>query len=86
MTLLTSTISGVLPVLVFGILLGAGLPAIFALGLRLGSPAAGVAGESPTPALAPVSTIRKVGAWLCFAVVVLAVAAGIVFLVLTGHR
>lgn len=86
MDIVTSTLSGVWPVLVFGILLGAGLPAIFALGLKAGSPTSTASSDGTTAALTPVGTGRKVLAGLCFGIVALAVVTGIVFLIATGHR
>ena len=86
MDILTSTLQGVWPILVFGILLGAGMPAVFALGLRIASPAAGSTADGTTAVLAPVGTGRKIAAGLCFAVVAFAALGGIAFLVLTGHR
>lgn len=86
MDILASTLQGVWPILVFGILLGAGLPAIFALGLKIGSPAAAASSDGTTAVLGPVSTARKIAAGLCFGLVALAALGGIVFLVVTGHR
>ncbi len=68
-------------VVVAGVLIGAGIPAIFALGLRMlvghgGGPTIG--GERPGPG-------RLVLAGLCFVVVVGAVLTGIGFLVSGGH-
>jgi hypothetical protein len=72
-------------VLVAGLLLGAGLPAIFALGIR--SMAYGQGGEAETHAAgvtpAPHPVGRTVGL-LCFAIVLAAVALGITFIVATG--
>lgn len=56
------------------LIFGAGLPAIFALGVRLHS----IAGDAPQPA----SGRRRVvaaGAGLCYAAVVLTVIAGVLF-------
>ncbi|PRZ08622.1 hypothetical protein BCE75_101258 [Isoptericola sp. CG 20/1183] len=83
-------------VVVAGLLIGAGIPALFALGLRL------VAGTSETPeaperssgtpretkgpvVIARPSPARLVGALLCFGTVVGAVGAGLVFLAAGGH-
>ncbi len=68
-------------ILVVGLVLGAGLPALFALGIRsLNSGRVAVAGGldgQDTRA----STAGTIGAWLCFAVCILAVAFGIVVIV-----
>jgi hypothetical protein len=79
-------------VVVAGLIVGAGLPALFALGLRL---IAGTSGDAPSPGdagepkgpvvIARPSALRIVGALLCFGTVVGAVAAGIVFLAAGGH-
>lgn len=71
-------------VVVVGLLLGAGLPALFALGIRfletgrvparVGVPSAGAARTVP-------STAGKIGAAVCFGLCVLAVGFGIVVIV-----
>ncbi|WP_407320096.1 hypothetical protein UQW22_06520 [Isoptericola halotolerans] len=80
-------------VVVAGVVVGAGIPALFALGLRL------VAGTAESPrrssraprdgrgpvVIARPSPWRMVGALLCFGTVVGAVAAGLVFLAAGGH-
>lgn len=67
-------------VLVAGLVLGAGLPAVFAVGVRLS--AAGV-GATTVPAPGPRAGYRVVGV-LCFVVVALAVAVGITVIVAAG--
>ena len=73
-------------VLLVGVLLGAGLPALFALGVR--SLAWGAGGDAElhesgvtAPRARPVGTVLG---WACFAVVLLGVALGITFIVATG--
>lgn len=73
-------------VLAAGLLLGAGLPALFAVGIRAMAYAAGGDAEThragtPGPAAHPAG--RALG-YLCFALVVLAVALGITFIVASG--
>ncbi len=68
-------------VLLVGILLGAGLPAIFALGIR--SLSYGVGGAADVEAHEP-HPIGKVLAVLCFAVVIGAVIAGVGAIVASG--
>ncbi|MBD8078578.1 hypothetical protein [Cellulosimicrobium arenosum] len=88
-------LDSLLKVVVAGLVLGAGLPALFALGVRL---AAGrtvpVGVEADGARLTTDGAIvrverptrwRRAGAVLCFAVVVLAVAAGITFVASGGH-
>jgi len=83
-------------VLVAGLIVGAGIPALFALGLRL---LAGTTSEAPAPGTAPdadgpaprviaiprPSPARLAGAIACMGVVVGAIAFGLVFLVSGGH-
>jgi hypothetical protein len=74
-------------ILVVGIILGAGLPTVFAAGIR--SIAYGQGGDSEvsatgvTAAAAPHPIGRAVGI-LCFAIVLVAVALALVYLVATG--
>jgi hypothetical protein len=72
-TLLTNTLSSLWQVVLVGLIFGAGLPALFALGMR--SLASGGTDENarPTPA-------GMAGAIVCFAVVVIAIIAGILLL------
>ncbi|WP_159793525.1 hypothetical protein [Puerhibacterium puerhi] len=77
-------------VAVAGLVVGAGIPALFALGLRLlTQPAAGAAGaaDGAEGAAQPVrrSVPRVVGATLCLGVVVGVLALGLTFLVTGGH-
>ncbi|MGO1385031.1 MAG: hypothetical protein ACTHWA_01440 [Arachnia sp.] len=68
-------------VLLVGLLLGAGLPAIFALGIRALS--YGVGGAADIETHEP-HVIGKVLAGLCFAVVIAAVIAGVGVIVASG--
>jgi uncharacterized membrane protein YedE/YeeE len=88
-------IDSLLKVVVAGLIVGAGLPALFALGVRLAAgrttPAAvDAAGAQLTPS-GDVVTVerpavaRLIAGGVCFLVVVLAVAGGIVFLANGGH-
>ncbi len=80
-------------VVVAGVVVGAGIPTLFALGLRLlvghdaGAPvSADAAGGGVRVATRTrPGTARLVGAGVCFAVCVGAVVAGIGFLVSGGH-
>ncbi|MBP1162566.1 hypothetical protein ABIC28_000097 [Rhodococcus sp. PvR044] len=76
MDLLSKTVDSLWQVVAVGLLLGAGLPAIFALGLR-----ALDSGSTTDPAAA--TTTRKpaavIAAGTCFAVVVVAIITGILF-------
>ncbi|WP_080793307.1 hypothetical protein [Corynebacterium pacaense] len=61
-------------VTIVGIVLGAGLPALFALGIRLAH------GPSTSDGGASSTTPGKVAAVLCFAVIILAIAVGILWI------
>jgi predicted secreted protein len=73
-------------VLLVGLVLGAGLPALFAAGIRFG--AWGQGGEAEAHAAgAAVTAPHRLGralAAVCFAVVLAAVALGILYIVVTG--
>jgi hypothetical protein len=73
-------------VLVIGLILGAGLPALFAAGIRAN--AWGQGGEAEVhaagAALAAPHPLGRALAGLCFAVVLAAVAVGILYIVVTG--
>jgi hypothetical protein len=66
-------------VVLVGLLLGAGVVAVYAFGVRVLSPAptAGVADSSDDETLAPVSVGAKVFAVLCFAICTAAVGYGL---------
>lgn len=75
MNLLAQTANSLWQVIVVGLLFGAGLPAVFALGLKsLSNTEPGVDGVA-TPTLA-----GRVGAVCCFAVVLISVITGILLL------
>ena len=64
-----------LRILVFGLLIGAALPAMFAVGIRLGA-AAGVSGDAVTPRRSVLTALS----YLSYALVVTAVAIGVLFI------
>jgi hypothetical protein len=65
-------------IIVVGLLLGAGLPALFAVGLRALSPASSVTVEPESGAAsAGASLFGKVIAVLCFAIVLAAIGWGV---------
>ncbi|TQF68653.1 hypothetical protein FK531_12620 [Rhodococcus spelaei] len=79
MDLLTKTLDSLWQVVLVGLLLGAGLPALFAFGLRLlgsGTTATTEAGSATTTR----SPLAVAGAVTCFAVVVIAIVTGILFI------
>jgi len=70
--LLVHTLDSLWQVVLVGVLLGAGLPAVFALGMR--SLAYGQTEDGRA------TLLGRVGAAVCFAVVVIAIVAGILLL------
>ena len=75
MDVLTSAAQALWQVVVVGLVLGAGLPALFALGLRfLYARPAGVTVDRPAP-------VARVAAIACFAVVSVATLFGIVVII-----
>lgn len=79
-------LNGAWQVLVAGLVLGAGLPALFALGIRSLAYGAGSEAEvhpggvtAPTPH--PLGTVLG---WVLFAIVLLGVALGITYIVASG--
>ncbi|MFI1990709.1 hypothetical protein [Actinoplanes sp. NPDC020271] len=83
---LTLAFAGAWKVLAASLILGAGLPAIFALGIR--SLAYGAGGDAEVhetgtagPKAHPIGTI---GGYVAFALVLLGIALGITFIVATG--
>jgi hypothetical protein len=73
-------------ILVVGIILGSGLPALFAVGIR--SMAYGQGGEAEVHAAGTAAPrphpVGQAIAYLCFAIVLIAVALGITYIVATG--
>lgn len=76
MDILTNTLDSLWQVLLIGLVLGAGLPAIFAFGIRsLSSGTVNTDGSVGTR-----TTAGIVGGIVCFGVVVVAVVAGLLFI------
>ncbi|MHA3704483.1 hypothetical protein ACXR2U_20115 [Jatrophihabitans sp. YIM 134969] len=72
-------------ILLIGLLFGAGLPLIFSLGIRASAWGAGGDAEvEPGGVVAQPHALGRVLAIVCFAVVVLAVVLGLVFIIATG--
>ena len=72
-------------ILVIGLVLGAGLPALFAVGVR--ALAYGQGGDAEVHRIGanpPAHPVGKLLAGLCFAIVLAAVVLGIVFIVASG--
>jgi hypothetical protein len=75
-------LEGAWQVLLAGLVLGAGLPVIFAVGVR--SMAYGTGGSAEVDSSAAPHPIGRVIGILCFAVVLLGIALGITFVIASG--
>ncbi|WP_006247258.1 hypothetical protein [Mycolicibacterium tusciae] len=75
-----------LKILGFGLLIGPGLPALFAVGVRVSAKGAGVAERSG--AVAQKSPMLVALSWALFALVLLAVVLGVLFIArdFIGHQ
>ncbi|QAY69065.1 hypothetical protein [Xylanimonas protaetiae] len=74
--------TSILQVLVVGLLLGAGLPALFALGMRsLANVPPGHPFDPESDERPPTTTAGRVGAVVCFGLCVLVAAFGVVVIV-----
>lgn len=75
-------------VVAVALILGAGLPVLFAIGVRAGAPASTASGDGDEPGeddlLVSAPPGRRVLAALCFVVVLAVVALGITYVVATG--
>jgi hypothetical protein len=69
--------SAVFKILVFGLLLGAGLPALFAMGVRLNAEGAGVAVHDG--AVVQRNPLLLALSWLIFVLVLVGVVVGVLF-------
>lgn len=67
-----------LKILVFGLLLGSGLPALFALAVRADAIGAGVAGSDDTPVW-PRNPALTALSWVLYAVALVAVVVGVLY-------
>lgn len=68
-----------LKILIFGLLLGSGLPALFALAVKVGSVGAGVAG-SDGAVVWPKNPALTVLSWALYAVALFAVVVGVLYI------
>lgn len=79
-------VGALVKVLVFGVVAGAGLPALFAVGVRMQAVGAGtIEGQHLAGDRRPVLTAVS---WLCFALVAAAVVVGVLFVArdFIGHH
>ncbi|HET8992544.1 hypothetical protein [Rhodococcus sp. SJ-2] len=76
MNLLVSTLDSLWQVVLVGLVLGAGLPTVFALGMR-----SAALGDDGTGTVDPGRrALGRIGAVVCFVIVVVAIIAGILLL------
>jgi multisubunit Na+/H+ antiporter MnhC subunit len=68
--------SATLKILIFGLLVGAALPALFAVGVRVGAAGAGISGDAVTQRRPALTTIS----WLVYALVLTAVVIGVLYI------
>jgi hypothetical protein len=75
-----------LKILIFGLVMGAGLPALFAVAVRLNAVGAGVAGSDGT--LAKKNPVLGAVSWVIFGIVLVAVLIGVLFIArdFIGHQ
>jgi hypothetical protein len=71
-------ITGTLKVLGVGLLLGAGLPLLFSIGMKLQD--RGQGGEERDGTVIAANPVARVGAWVIFAVVALVILYGLLFI------
>jgi hypothetical protein len=73
-------------ILVFGLLMGAGLPFVFALGVRINAAGAGVSGAEGT--VAQKNPVLAALSWVIFGLVLAAVLVGVLFIArdFIGHQ
>lgn len=79
MELLTKTAESLWQVILVGLVLGAGLPALFAVGLRLLDTGRDTKIDNTGTATTTRNPIAVAGAVCCFAAVLIAIMAGILF-------
>jgi hypothetical protein len=81
---LTLAFAALWKILAVGLVLGAGLPVLFSAGIRALAYGAGGAAETAAGGTAPPHPIGRVLAAVCFALVLIAVALGLTFIIATG--
>ncbi len=67
-------------VAIAGVVLGAGLPTLYAVGTKMLTPQTTESGQSVKPTVG-----RKLVAFICFGVCIAAIIAGVFFLAAGGH-
>jgi hypothetical protein len=83
-TTLTLAVEALWKILVVGLVLGAGIPVLFSAGIRAMAYGAGGSAETAAGGTSAAHPVGRVLAVVCFAVVLLAVALGLTFIIATG--
>jgi hypothetical protein len=81
---LTLAVESLWKVLALGLVLGAGIPVLFSAGIRAMAHGAGGTAETAAGGTSAPHPVGRVVGVVCFAVVLLAVALGLTFIVATG--
>ena len=79
MEFVINIVNKVIPVLIAGLFFGAGLPSLYALGLRLMAGRTEYTADGQLVEIEPPSTVAKIAAWCVFAIIVAIVIIGILW-------
>ena len=79
--------TAVFQIIVAGLLVGAGLPALFAVAVRMNAEGAGVVAQDGATGVAPKSVLSTIS-WIVFGLVLIAVTIGVLFIArdFIGHH
>lgn len=83
-TTLTLAVESLWKILAVGLVLGAGIPVLFSAGIRAMAYGAGGSAETAAGGNSAPHPVGRVVGVVCFAVVLLAVALGLTFIIATG--
>jgi len=83
-TTLTLAVESLWKILAVGLVLGAGIPVLFSAGIRAMAHGAGGSAETAVGGNSAPHPVGRVVGVICFAVVLLAVALGLTFIIATG--
>lgn len=72
-------------VLVYSLILGAGLPVVYALGVRASALATVTVDGSPAPAPTARRVLSRTAAGVCFAIVLAGIGLGLAYIWASGH-
>lgn len=79
MEFVINIVNKVIPVLIAGLFFGAGLPSLYALGLRLMAGRTEYTADGQLVEIEPPSAVAKIAAWCVFAIIVAIVIIGILW-------